>query len=385
MEWLETGLAFAVTMMVFSTMVSVIVETGHRILRIREKGLQRLMATLYEDVIWPRLSNQLGQKKATVKDFVTGMTSTRFLPVESDVAGLKSYFHKVVNAKDLKSLTTLEFIERLPETAAGRGLVAEARKRGRQYLETFLKDLASKYEDFGENASEYFARRARLVSVVVAIGLAFSLNINAIRLIETFLVNREVRQAMIKQGETVAANLQKQETALQQFIKTRGEEEVKNLEEIEKNIQELNQTVQTLSSIGIPIGWSTVIWKRPVWAEKKDIDSPTLRSLAYAWLLLLWTGSVLLTGFLIGLGGPFWFNTFRKLSALTGMVRGFQTPVQKEKEQELEPRAKPGEESDQKPKVVAIFETAAKARALSDVRGRVLLTPEGNIDQGGIL
>ena len=81
MEWLETGLAFAVTMIVFSTMVSVIVETGHRILRIREKGLQRLMATLYEDVIWPRLSNQLGQKKATVKDFVTGMTSTRFLPV----------------------------------------------------------------------------------------------------------------------------------------------------------------------------------------------------------------------------------------------------------------------------------------------------------------
>lgn len=383
MEWLETGLAFAVTMMVFSTMVSVIVETGHRILRIREKGLQRLVAALYEDVIWPRLSNQLGQKKATVKDFVTGMTSTRFLPVESDVAGLKSYFHKVVNAKDLKSLTTLEFIERLPETAAGRGLVAEARKRGRKYLDTFLKDLASKYEDFGENATEYFARRARLVSVLVAIGLAFSLNINAIRLIETFLVNREARQAMIKQGETVAANLQKQETALQQFIQNRSAEEKKNLEEIEKNIQELNKTVQTLSSIGIPIGWDTAIWKRPAWADKENIDNLALRTVAKAWLLFLWTGSVLLTGFLIGLGGPFWFNTFRKLSALTGIVRGFQTPVQKEKEQV--PVVKTEEAPDQKSKVVAIFETAAQARALSDIRGRVLLTPEGNIDQGGIL
>ena len=385
MQWLETGLAFAVTMMVFSTMVSIIIETGHRILRIREKGLQRLMATLYEDIIWPRLTNQLGQKKATVKDFVKGMTCTRFLPVETDVGGLKSYFHKVVNAKDLKNLTTLEFIERLPETAAGRGLVAEARKRGRQYLETFLKDLASKYEDFGENATEYFARRARLVSVIVAIGLAFSLNVNAIHLFEAFLVNQEARQAMIKQGEAVAANLQKQEAALQQLIKTRGGEEKKNLEAVEKKFQELNKNMQTLSSIGIPIGWDTAIWKRPVWAEKKDIKNLTLRSLAYAWLLFLWMGSVLLTGFLIGLGGPFWFNTFRKLSALTGIVRGFQTPVQKEKEQEQVPRAKPEEKSDQRPKVVAIFETAAKARALSDVRGRVLLTPEGNIDQGGIL
>ncbi len=107
--------------------------------------------------------------------------------------------------------------------------------------------------------------------------------------------------------------------------------------------------------------------------------------MAKAWLLFLWVGSVLLTGLLIGLGGPFWFNTFRKLSALTGIVRGFQTPVQKEKEQEQAPRAKPEEKPDRTPKVVEIFETAAEARALSYVRGRSLLTPEGNIDQGGIL
>ncbi len=385
MEWLETGLAFAVTMMVFSTMVSVIIETGHRILRMREKGLQRIMGTLYEDIIWPRLSNQLNEKKASAEDFIKRMTCTRFLPIDKNVTGVKSYICKIVNAKELKSLTTLEFIERLPETAAGRVLVTEAQKRGRKYIETFLKDLVSKYEDFGESATEYFARRARLMSVIVAICLAFALNINAIHLFKSFLVNKEARQAMIKQGDAVASSLNEQEAALQQLIETRAGDEKKNLEKIQKNVQELRNNVRTLSATGIPIGWDTAIWKMSAWAEKKDIKNLTLRNVAYAWLLFLWVGSVLLTGLLIGLGGPFWFDTFRKLSALTGIVRGFQTPVQKEKEQGQMPLIKSGAKPDQKPDVVAIFETAAKARALSDVRGRSLLTPEGKIDQGGIL
>ena len=82
MEWLEAGLAFAVTMMVFSTMVSVIVETGHRIFRIREKGLQMIMVHVYEDVIWPRLSNHLGEKKTSSIEFMKRMTRASFLPVD---------------------------------------------------------------------------------------------------------------------------------------------------------------------------------------------------------------------------------------------------------------------------------------------------------------
>ena len=102
-------------------------------------------------------------------------------------------------------------------------------------------------------------------------------------------------------------------------------------------------------------------------------------------MLLKWFLAVLLAGLLIGLGGPFWFDTFRKLSALTSIVRGLQTPVQKAKEQGLTPRAKPEEKPEEKPKVVEIFETATKARALSRVGGRVLLRPDGNIDKGEML
>jgi len=385
MEWLEAGLAFAVIMMVFSTMVSVIIETGHRFMRIREKGLQALIAQVYEDVIWPRLSNHLDEKKTSAKEFVERMTCTRFLPVDKNATGLKTFLYKSVNAKQLKSLTTLEFIERLAETPAGRGLMSEAERRGRKYLETFLKDLASKYEDFGEGATEYFKRRARLVSVLVAIGLAFSLNVNAIHLFKSFLVDKKARLAIIEQGNSVAAGLKEQEAALQKVIKTGAEDEKKNLQEIEENVQKLRETAKTLAATGIPIGWDTAPWNGPAWAEKEVNGKSIFPDAGNGLLLLTWAGSVLLAGLLIGLGGPFWFDTFRKLSALTGIVRGFQAPVQQAKEQQQIRRTKAGDEPEQKVEVVGIFETAAKARALSDLRGRVLLTPEGKIERGGIL
>ncbi|UCG13234.1 MAG: hypothetical protein JSU72_01715 [Deltaproteobacteria bacterium] len=385
MEWLEAGLAFAVIMMVFSTMVSVIIETGHRFMRIREKGLQKLIGQVYEDVIWPRLSNHLDEKKASANDFVKRMTSTRFLPVLKGATGLKTYLYRAVNAEQLKSLSTLEFIERLAETPAGRGLVSEAERRGRKYLETFLQDLASKYEDFGEGATEYFKRRARLMSVLVAIGLAFSLNVNAIHLFKSFLVDKKAREAIIEQGNSVAAGLKEQEAALQELIEAGGKDKEKNIEEIAKNARELRETAKALSATGIPIGWDTAPWNGPAWGEKKDSDNTTLPDAGNAWLLLTWGGSVLLAGLFIGLGGPFWFDTYRKLSAMTGMLRGFQTPVQQAKEQEQMRRTESRDETKPETKIVAIFETAAKARALSDLRGRVLLTPEGKIEKGGIL
>jgi hypothetical protein len=382
MEWLEAGLAFAVTMMIFSTMVSVIMETGHRIFRIREKGLQMIMTHVYEDVIWPRLSNRLGRKEATSIDFMKQMTRTRFLPAGKKGPVLKTNLMekimRVVNAGQLKSLTTHEFIERLAETPAGRSLMAETAKRGKQYIKTFLEDLASKYEDFGAGATEYFKRRSKLVSVLVAVGMAFSLNVNAVHLFKTFLVNKDIRQAMIERGEDVATRLQEQEANLKKLLETSAVNEKDNLKKIEKNIKALTETANTLSQTGIPIGWDTAPWKSTVWKEYQTAGVWMLKWSGGAWLLLKWFLSVLLAGLLIGLGGPFWFDTFRKLSVLTGIVRGLQTPVQKAKE----PGATTSNEPEKKPKFVTIFETTAKACTFGDVKGRMLLTPDGKIDKG---
>ncbi|TQV87074.1 hypothetical protein [Aliikangiella coralliicola] len=392
MQWIEASLAFAVTMMVFSTIVSVIIETAHRVLRLREKGLKRLMSHIYRDVIQPRLSHRLNWGDGSTARFQTGMTGARFLPVDEQATGLKKWVYNRVNAKEIKSLTTLEFIERLAETPAGKELLNETRQRGRKYLETFLEDLASKYEDFGENAREYFARRARLFSVMTAILVAFVLNVNAIHLFQTFLMDKELRQEMISKGESVAKQLDKQlESQRRELNRTENTEEKvidasesdqskpapptteDEAEKIRENFVQLRSLKASINSSGIPIGSETRPWNLSEWQDIEKSQSGLGIFWAKSSMVFVWLISVFLTGILIGLGGPFWFDIFRKLTALTSVARGLQTTVQKAKEEVSE--------TQDKKNLVEIFEKAAKANQLGNINGRVLLTSDGTIDR----
>lgn len=382
MEWIEAALAFAVIMMVFSTMVTVMVETLHRFLRIREKGLEEMMETVYIKVIQPRLSMSLELQGATVNRFVEKMTSTRFQPVASSTGfKLVTKFVNLFNANTdrLKSLTTLEFVERLAETPVGRSLVSEAKLRGKEHADDFLKDLASKYEDIGESASDYFARRSQVISIWLALALAIALNVNAIHLFQTLLTNEDVRNAWIKQGEKVADQAKQQQEELDKFLaESPGAGNVSSQEiqqAVDANIKQLNAAAVSLRDSGIPIGWENAPWNSMQWQ--------TADALSSGWMLVMWILDVLLAGLLIGLGGPFWFDTFRKLSALTAMMRGLQTPVQKTKEPGQQQQGTTAVQDDSE--FIKIFETAAKGYALGSIEGRALLTPEGTIDRGVVL
>ena len=122
-------------------------------------------------------------------------------------------------------------------------------------------------------------------------------------------------------------------------------------EELEETVKELKSIAKSLETSGILIGWEIAPWNDTYWEEKGRFEAV---GIIVGWLL-----SVLLAGLLIGLGGPFWFNVFRKLGALAGMVRGMQTPAQQAREQGKPTGAmEPGE-------FTKVFETAAKANALA--------------------
>ena len=81
MAWLDALLAFAVTMMVLSTLVSVIVEAGHSLLNERSKGLERQVEHMFDQVIAPRLAGQL-PADMTGSRFVKQITDMRWVPIE---------------------------------------------------------------------------------------------------------------------------------------------------------------------------------------------------------------------------------------------------------------------------------------------------------------
>jgi len=304
------------------------------------------------------------------------MTTTRFQPVDKSASGVKAIMSRTVNAERLMSLTTLEFIERLAETSVGQSLINESKRRGKQYTDDFLKDLASKYEDIGQSATDYFARRARATSVFVAIALACALNVNVVHLFQTLLTDKNIRQSWIEKGEKVAKHMEEQEAEFKKIqAQTLEQPEVdanSQLKSIKDNTKQFQSAVSSLRDSGLPVGWRTAPWYTSKWGNADRLNKSIL--------FFQWFMAVLMAGLLIGLGGPFWFDIFKKLSVLTSAMRGLQTPVQKTKEQGQTHKGNVVTTEDSE--FVKVFDTAAKGYALGAVRGRMFLTPEGHVDKG---
>lgn len=357
MEWLEAALAFAVVMMVFSTIVAVIVESAHMVFRLREKGLRRFMEVVHKDIVSPRFSRLT--VSTSIESFVEIMTRSRFRPADENASALRKLVSGIVNAKELKNLSTTHFLERLTELPEGQYLVANIEDLGRQNVDTFVKDLARKYEEWGESATDYFARRAKLVSVIIAVVLAFALNINALHLFETLLIDKGLHNALIERGDETAQQLEQWRTQLDGLPAQMPPERSKAAQALARNISEIREHNAALRSGSIPFGWEHAPWKAAAWPLAKWHES--------AWLLMQWGSAVLLTGLLIGLGGPFWFDTFRKLSALTGVTRSIREPPRKISDKENQDRdtAQPEDQSG----YLKLMETASRSQRVMVASG----------------
>ncbi len=278
MLWIEAALAFAITMTILSTVASVIIETGHRIGRTRERGLRQLANKLYQGTIQPLLP---GTTTADSETFVTSMTSSSFYQTDR-----VPVLDKVINAPALTGLNERDFIRRFGATPEGQALYQQ-HEQSRDTLETLLQHIINRFNEIGHDASDYFKRRAGLYSLAIGLLLAFSLNIDTPHLFQTFLGSKDVRITLSEQAEQ-----------LQQRVELR---EIGRQEDLKPLLQDLQQN-------SLPVGWHTAPWNQSRWKTDN-------RPLA----LIQWSLSLILSGLLIGLGGPFWFDTYRKLGVLAGL------------------------------------------------------------------
>ena len=102
MEMLEIALALAVSMLLFSTMASMVVELIHRAIRIRKKGLNKMLTSFYENEVQQDMYKLLnrGRSAGDISDFINKIT-------------LKS---------GDTTVTTMEFVRRFAETDIGRSI-----------------------------------------------------------------------------------------------------------------------------------------------------------------------------------------------------------------------------------------------------------------------
>ena len=313
MQALDAGLAFAITMLILAMVVTTLVETLHRLFRLREKGLAILLGNFYDRILFSRSGGVL-RGADDRRAFIEMMTINRGPVGKAPMTALnrhlsldstsedRKFLNWIWSGRRLGSLSLTAFMERLGGSEYGAQLVTQASTAGEKGVEWVLKDVAQKFDAFGAEASEYFESRARLLSVIVGFVLAFAINVNAVALFETFMKRPDVAQAVIARGESVTKsyeNLQKQVETLNASAPAASTEEARA--SVQKAADEAAAAVESLQSVGVPIGWNT----------QSLADFRRSRAMS---LLGLFLG-----GLLVGLGGPFWYKA---VQALTG-VRAF--------------------------------------------------------------
>ena len=255
MQLVQAALAFAITMLFLSMIVTTIVESLHRLFGVREDGLSIMLGELFDEALWPRvkrLAKDLSKDEAR-KSFVEEVSRNRVGKKENVTRATR-----VARPDRLTALSTMQFVQRMADTETGRSLYQQAQMRGREALDTTIRDVARRFEELGSDASEYFGARTRLVSVVISILLVFALNVDALRLFKTYMSNDALRQSVIAQSESMQNTFQERAAAAEEtLIQLRAGDvsQRENLEALKASNERILEQLEAIDKQALPIGW----------------------------------------------------------------------------------------------------------------------------------
>jgi hypothetical protein len=396
MQLIEAALAFAITMLVLSLVVSSFVELVHRIFSMREAGLKYMLGQLFDQVLSKYVLKAEFDKRNDMKlspedrkaaqavidkmkkQFVSRMSANRAPMGATRKATPDDAVEKVDtqwsvgfnlwNGRDLAAMTPAAFMERLGSIDVGK-TIAEANTAANTAVnnaadaaDSVLKDVAQKFEAFGKEASVYFEGRARLLSVAVAIALAFLAHVDAVDLFRTYLRDPNARAKVIEQSEAVtaqhkaAAESAAALTKLAQVSPETADEVKKQVEALKDDMRtaigDAKGTIKQYADLGVPLGWTDerigtakmylLAWTciNPQTKESEGLikfrqdcpkdeagyAGPKGRQYMDVWVQVPTKIStwffLFLGGLLIGLGSPFWYGAVTGLTELRNGTRG---------------------------------------------------------------
>ncbi|MEM7460304.1 MAG: hypothetical protein AAF331_12625 [Pseudomonadota bacterium] len=376
MSFLLALAAFAAIVAVYSTVVTVLVEGLQKVLALRSAGMNEMLRAFYDQTL---TSLQAGAEQNADSTNLSASTKpssaakvfadsiTRRTPSQS----LKFWYIRSwplighIFASRRQKLSTLQFIESLAETKEGAALARHEPGSLREALTT----AAYQYERLGETQSEYFQSRAKLLSVIVGLVVAVFINFDAITVYKELSTN-----AALSSRLTLAMDQEK----LNLVQKVAGADDTE-LESSSLMTPAIQQAAGDLRALGIPIGRkmfphcegyshtptdqvmvsnssqaeavvATEYFDRrcgksrqqtvnQTWALsfhdflKMENASPSgVMDTAGHWIsyrghrvaaignnlqsFLMWALGVIVAGGLLGLGAPFWFKIFNRLSAI---------------------------------------------------------------------
>jgi hypothetical protein len=333
MRLLDAAIAFAICIAGFATVITVIVEVLHRVLRLRAQGLRQTLEMVYAEEILPAVNRTFTKGDATLRKELKAWVSQMG---ESPLKGtrLARWYPDALSGAN--RLSSVDFLKRMADTDLFKTIRQDVQQKSGELLLEFSKS----YEEYGAAMSEYFTRRAQALSVIAGVALALGTNIDGIRLFERFLSDPALAARMEVQSEQLQKTLEKSRTS---DVKKEA-----SADDIKAGVETVSKLASSLADMQLPIGWGyypgctalplkgSALDTRCADAgvAKRDCAKSSERcdivgGLKYAWAndlrgLLTWIFTVGLTGLLIGLGGPFWFDVAKKLAAVRDSAKGGQ-------------------------------------------------------------
>jgi hypothetical protein len=341
MNWLLALLAFSGLMAILSTIVSVAVESAHKIFDMRAKGLKEMLRALHDSVL---VDIDEG-RQARAKVVQAGGRSKAAARFANDMVKSPAYggggriwwpsnWKLNLFSRKFESLSLRQFAEQLAQTEFGEKLV----KADRSLVRHALARASYEFDRFGVAQSQFFRRRAKAISGVVAFSFVLLANFDAIETYMYLATNEEAaRKTLIAvDGSGEDSQLQLRLMQVEEHVDklVSGLEQAKNGEAAKALIGDLRATTQKLfDDVELPVGSHYFPFCE---APAKD-DRCVAPEKALVWKIYdqplpafvsqivarpaetgVWFMSLVATAGLLGLGAPFWFDIFRTVGALIG-------------------------------------------------------------------
>ena len=309
MPYLDAALAFALTMLAISTLVTWLLRFGQWVVRLRRKVMKDMLADYFAKELKPVVERELDRLQSTAK---------AALVAEAEKLGVKDLYtgDKAVLTEaqynDMTELATGEVVEWLKRTDMGGKLLKELGDRAVPIFE----ELGKRYDAVGDRFTKSFRASARIWGTAIALVVALILNIDSIFIAKTYMSNEGMRQAVIAQKES----LEQGYTDLQQTLEADATKTEITREEFQQAFSDAETQLDIFTSAGFPIGYSYYPY---ACVPENDVLDCTQRGAPVTVPLfgrvflfgdLTWFLGILLTGLLAGLGGPFWFDVVSGIS-----------------------------------------------------------------------
>tara|TARA_R110002096_G_scaffold26518_23_gene81848 strand:- start:7244 stop:8386 length:1143 start_codon:yes stop_codon:yes gene_type:complete len=245
MPILDAALAFSLTMLVVASVVSIMVNVIHGLLKSRKKRVKQMIKAFLQEELRPvanremlRLSDQLaeeGKELVRQKADVLARFSDDELFCETHL-------------NELADLTADDLKEQLKRSDLGGTLLDQLGNKAEPVFEEF----ASRYESVASRYARSFRNHTRAWTTGLAMLLAFGLNIDSIFILDSYLKNHTARDVIVGQMDQILARYDEGVAKSLAQLDENGEEAALGFKQAYATTK---GEIDSLMGFGLPIGW----------------------------------------------------------------------------------------------------------------------------------